>query len=404
MKPNPNRRDLIRAALAGATLASVPAVLRPEPVPAPPGQVVAYLPPPARAFVGSPGLAELPDGMLLAKHDLFGPGSTENTVALTRVYRSTDRGAGWTLAAEVRGMYWSNIFTRGPEVFMIGTDRQYGRAVAMRSSDGGATWTRPTSPRDGYILPPGNYHTAPAPTLFHRGRIWRAMESLGPFPHARRFRALVISAPEEADLLDARNWTATNRVRGMEWWLEGKFGGWLEGNAVAAPDGSVVNILRTEVAGGQGRAAVARVSDDGRRLTFDPRRGFIRFPGGEKKFTIRRDPATGLYWSLVNPVGPAERPLLRQGRSPGGIRNTVTLVCSADLLMWKTRAVVLYHPDPARHGFQYLDWLFDGDDLIALARTAWDDNTGGPPRAHDANYLTFHRIKNFRELNNHGPE
>ena len=37
-----------------------------------------------------------------------------------------------------------------------------------------------------------------------------------------------------------------------------------------------------------------------------------------------------------------------------------------------------------------------GDDLIALSRTAWPDGLGGPVRQHDANYLTFHRFKNFR--------
>jgi hypothetical protein len=80
------------------------------------------------------------------------------------------------------------------------------------------------------------------------------------------------------------------------------------------------------------------------------------------------------------------------------IRNTLALVSSPDLRSWTERAVILHHLDRARHAFQYVDWLFDGDDLIAVSRTAYDDDTGGAHTAHDANYLTFHRIVGFRDL------
>jgi hypothetical protein len=62
------------------------------------------------------------------------------------------------------------------------------------------------------------------------------------------------------------------------------------------------------------------------------------------------------------------------------------------------RSVVLYHPDDEYHAFQYVDWLVEGDDIIFTSRTAYDDGLGGAYRFHDANFLTFHRIKNFRNL------
>ena len=40
----------------------------------------------------------------------------------------------------------------------------------------------------------------------------------------------------------------------------------------------------------------------------------------------------------------------------------------------------------------------EGDDLLVASRTAYDDGLGGARRAHDANYLTFHRIPVFRQL------
>ena len=60
-----------------------------------------------------------------------------------------------------------------------------------------------------------------------------------------------------------------------------------------------------------------------------------------------------------------------------------------------TRELVLHHPDVEYHGFQYVDWLFDGDDLIVASRTAFDDGLGGAHNQHDANFLTFHRVVDF---------
>jgi hypothetical protein len=86
---------------------------------------------------------------------------------------------------------------------------------------------------------------------------------------------------------------------------------------------------------------------------------------------------------------------------PASIRNTLVLMRSHDLRRWEPRSIVLHHPDTLKHGFQYVDWyvdwLFDGDDLVAACRTAHDDAQGGAHRAHDANYLTFHRLERFRE-------
>jgi hypothetical protein len=75
------------------------------------------------------------------------------------------------------------------------------------------------------------------------------------------------------------------------------------------------------------------------------------------------------------------------------------LTSSKDLKNWTIRSILLYHPDNLKHGFQYSDWLFDGQDIIAVVRTAFDDAEGGAHNKHDANFLTFHRWRNFRQLN-----
>jgi hypothetical protein len=355
-----------------------------------PGVVIAHSPASTQQYIGSPSIAVLPDGEYLASHDLFGPGSTRDR---TRVYSSRDRGASWTFVTEITGQWWSTLFLHRGALYLIGTSREEGFAVIRRSTDRGRTWTEPVDGKSGLLLGDGRYHCAPVPVLEHEGRIWRAMEdAMGPDGWGHHFNSFMMSAPAGADLLDASNWTFSNRLGWNGEWLGGRFGGWLEGNAVVAPDGGIVNILRADFRDPVEKAAIIRISRDGKTASFDPATGFVDFPGGCKKFTIRRDPRDGAYWTLSNFV-PADI----RTPNPERTRNTLALVRSSDLASWEVRAIVLQHPDAATHGFQYADWLFDGDDIVAVVRTAFDDDSGGAHNQHDANYITFHRVRNFRE-------
>ena len=356
-----------------------------------PGVVVNHLAAATKQFIGSPSIAILPNGGYVATHDIFGPGSTRDR---TLVFASHDRGATWQRLAEIAGQWWSTLFVHRGALYLMGTSREYGAAVIRRSEDGGRTWTTPRDADSGLLLGDGKYHCAAVPVLMQGGRVWRAMEdAMGPGVWGSHFRAFMLSAPEDADLLKAASWTASNRLGRDPQWLGGKFGGWLEGNAVAAPDGGIVDLLRVDDRPEGNTAAVIRISADGRTATFDPADGFRTFPGGCKKFTVRFDPASRLYWSLTNFV-----PARHRGGNPERTRNTLALVASPDLRQWTVRAVVLHHPDVERHGFQYADWQFDGDDLIAVSRTAFDDADGGAENQHNANFLTFHRIRGFRAL------
>lgn len=358
-----------------------------------PGVVIDHLPAADGRYVGSPGLAVLPNGDYVASHDYFGPKSGEHERALTAVFRSRDRGATWEKISTVNGGFWSTLFVHGDALHLIGTESHYGHAIVRRSEDGGLTWTEPVDGATGRLFADTRYHCAPVPVLLHRKRLWRAMEdSQGPGGWGTCFHSFMLSVPESADLLQATNWVASNRILGQTNWLDGRFRGWLEGNAVVAPDGDVVNLLRVDTAQWPEHAAMVRISADGLKATFDPENGFVDFPGGAKKFTIRHDPRTGLYWSLANYLPPRHR-----DRRPGATRNTLALISSPDLRHWDVNSVLLHHPDPANHGFQYVEWLFDGEDMIAASRTAYDDGLGGAHNNHDANFLTFHRVVNFRQ-------
>jgi hypothetical protein len=240
----------------------------------------------------------------------------------------------------------------------------------------------------------GEYHCAPMPVIEHAGRLWRAMEHREPpIAWGINYRAGMLSVPVDADLLNAANWTCCNFLPSDRAWNGGDMGAWLEGNAVVTPAGELVDVLRVQTRSPDEKAAIVHISPDGKTASFDPATGFVKFPGGAKKFAIRYDPQTRRYWSLASVVLDRFR-----ANDPGRIRNTLALTSSADLLNWEVRCILLQHPDVARHGFQYVDWQFDGEDIIAACRTAFDDAQGGAHNAHDANFLTFHRFANFRRL------
>jgi hypothetical protein len=346
-----------------------------------PGVVIDHSPAESGRYIGSPSIAVLPNGSYVASHDYFGPATNENRTA---IFRSDDAGKTWRRLTEFDGQFWSSLFVHKAALYIMGTGGQYGGAVIRRSTDGGITWTTPKDKRSGLLFAEGQYHCAPVPVVVHNGRIWRAMEDRDP-PEGwgSNFRSFVMSAAVDADLLDADSWTSSNRLRFDPAW-RGR--AWLEGNIVVTPDKKLVNILRVECKEAE-IAAMVHISQDGRSVSFDPEKDFIDFYGGTNKFTIRYDPVTRRYWSLVN-----------KQMNPTAYRNILTLVSSSDLRTWKVQSVILQHPDSEEHAFQYLDWLFEDKDIIAVSRTAYDDGLGGAHRAHDANYLTFHRISNFREL------
>lgn len=313
---------------------------------------------------------------------------------MTRVFRSSDNGSSWTAASVVNGAFWSTLFVHRDALYLLGSTKEYGDTVIRRSNDGGFTWTTPSTAATGLLAGGGQYHCAPMPVISHDGRLWRAMERRVPASGwGTNFCAGMLSVPENADLLDAANWTISNLLPSDTAWLGGKFGGWLEGNAVVEPGGNLVNILRVHQPDYPEAVAVVSVSRDGLTLLFDPSSGFRGMPGGAKKFAIRHDPASGRYWSLVSHV-----PAAYQNTHPSSTRNTLALVSSPDLVTWTNHGTILSHPDVLRHGFQYVEWIFDGDDIIATCRTAFDDTAGGAPNYHDANHLTFHRVRNFRNF------
>ncbi len=381
-------------------------------------------------YLGSPSIVRLPGGELLATHDYFGSGcpkNHQNEEHLTSVYRSVDDGRTWRNVTHIANAFWSTLFVHRGSVYLLGCSQQYGSVVIRRSDDGGNRWTHPADAGSGLLFAggfyhdPPNYHCGPMPLLAHDGRLYRAVEDCTPCVWGRGFCSCVISAAQDADLLDACSWTMSNSLAFDPAWVPPAWGpmvnpGWLEGNCVLSPTGEIWNILRMNSEPLADKAAIVKVEDGGRRVTFDPATGFIDFPGGMTKFTIRHDAVAGVYVTLSNPAAGSTRSVARQMLAAGASqamrdvfspvhdgayqRNVLCLCVSRDLRNWQIADVLLTDdsglaegPSRSLTGFQYVDWQFDGDDLIYLVRTAYR----GANNFHDSNRITFHRLAQWRQ-------
>lgn len=352
----------------------------------PPGKVVAYSDAKSGIFIGSPSLLILPNGNYLASHDFFGKSLSQG---ITHIYKSTDQGNSWEKIAELKNQFWSNLFKMGDTIYIMGTTKEYGAVVIRKSTDFGYTWTTPRDKFTGILLNDGEYHTAPVPVVINNGKIWRSMEDRNPpTDWGKNFRAFVMSAPINSDLLNAENWECTNRLSYDPKWPGSA---WLEGNVVETPKGYLWNILRNHTKTGE-KAAVTKVGLTGKVLSFDPNSGFIDFPGGSVKFTIRFDSVSNKYYSITNYI-----PFEYKNGNPERTRNTLALTVSDDLINWYVDSIILHSEDVESIGFQYVDFRFEGDDIIFLSRTAYYQNDGHKTNQHDSNYLTFHRLKDFRK-------
>lgn len=357
-----------------------------------PGTAIGQTPGTSRIYMGSPSICILSNGNLIASNDFFGsnPEARVNGKSITRIYQSKDAGASWVVVTDIVGQFMSTLFVQGGKLYIIGLSGNEGNVIIRKSTDNGASWTVPSDSTNG-VLKKGKFHTAPTPVVLHNGRIWRAMEdadgTVKTWP--KKYSAFMLSASANANLLEANNWLSSNALPYDASYLGGYFYGWLEGNAVVGPKGDMLNVMRVHTFDKtRERIALIHVDETGAKSSFDAKDGFKDFPGGGKKFTIRYDSLSSKYYTLSNYVPTAYRGTIPLDR----VRNTLALCSSKDLADWNVDSIIIHHPDTLKHGFQYVDWQFDGNDIIAVSRTAFEDANS----YHNTNFLTFHRIKNFR--------
>ena len=356
------------------------------------GTVVNYLHPDdeAYAFSGrylcSPSLLMHPDGYLLASMDVFRGNSPQN---LTLIFRSDDGGKTWHHLTELMPCFWGKLFLHKGEVYMLACSTEYGDLLIGKSTDGGATFGAPTVLLRGANGKNGSsgVHKNPQNIVSLGGRLYTSLEWGSWANKEYHHAAMVMSCDENADLLLPESWSFTEPVPFTHFAPEVSDvklpAMTIEGTPVIAPDGRLLNIMRFSK---RGYALCYSVNTQDAEAALEYSH-IMEFPANFSKFMIKYDEVSGAYYSIVCRLWED---------SPESARNYQTLMRSHDLKTW-VDAAVLYdfrHMKASEVGLQYVDFSFEGDDIIYLCRTAWN----GASNFHDANYSTFHRIKNFRKL------
>lgn len=340
-------------------------------------------------FLCSPSLVKHPDGYLLASMDLFAGDYPQN---LTLIYRSDDGGETWHYVSELMPCFWGKLFIHKNELYMISVSTEYGDLLIGKSLDGGKTFTSPVTILRGANGKHGEcgVHKNPQNVLVHNNRIYITIEwgSWGRCYHA----PTVISCDCDSDLLDYTNWVIPHPVKYDPNWegtAKGKSAGNLEGTLVLSPENELLNVMRYQTGGcvpEYGLALVYKVDTENVQNPIKYHYA-MEFPANLSKFMIKKDEKTGLYYTICSRI-----------TDPTNIyaRNLVSLMVSKDLKKWDLVCDLIdkRHEDSKKVGFQYVDFEFDGDDIIWLCRTAQN----GSSTYHNTNLITFHRTKNFRDI------
>lgn len=417
---------------------SDPRILIPNYVP---GKCVAYLNPydsafdPAGRYFGSPSIVKLENGDIVVSHDLFldsspndlGVDFRDKTAAercVTMLYKSCDGGKSWSFLTKVRCCTFGKLFLFKGKLYIIGLssggsailndpfnlDERRGDMLSEQkgldvklfcSEDGGQTFGEPCNITGGRF--PGSFHKAATPVIECAGRLWVALDA--PKNPESGFGMAAASVDINCDIMDEKNWVVTTPFLYYDKNWEGTVDGiWPymmeEANAVCGPDGEFYVIARYNSVNYS--AEFIKHEDDGLKVVV--MRGdkdnpsapleFVKmqhFIGGFSKFTINFDTVSNKYYALVS-------------RATGNMccqRNILSLVSSKDLSSWTIERDCInlldlnWYQTCQEAGMYYCDWIFDGDDILAVCRTALHDCIN----YHNSNMITFHRFTDFRNVN-----
>ncbi len=439
-------RAVMLRALAGCVCAlwCTPAALSAAPIRPLANEFVAVgeSPAPQTIPLYTPSILALPDGRLVAAYERGGT-ARQNNAAYAFILTSDDHGRTWVQRGATR-MTHARLFTAGNSLYYLG---HRGDLLVARSDDRGETWSEPAALTKGQ-----SWHQSACNVWHARGNVYLVMERrVGTENKAWPVGALapvLLRAKEDADLTKRESWTFASELvfadlidgyRENDPALE-FFGvpffkqaypdravvatspkrrtsspmGWLETNVVQIvdpdhywhdPSGRTFHLFMRAHTAGTGYAALAKVVEqpDGSMHTqletvpSGKKALFLPMPGGQMRFHVCYDAQTKLYWLLssqaTDSMKRADRLPPERYDLPNNERHRLVLHFSKNMVDWCFAGLVAKTDSPkeARH---YASMDIDGDDLVILSRSG----DARAKSAHDGNLITFHRVKQFRDL------
>lgn len=387
----------------------------------------------------SPSLVRLKTGRLVASYtEDRKKESTEKSFQV--ILTSDDGGKTWTKRAESPATQ-GRIFEAGDSLYYLATGA--GMPIS-RSADQGLTWSQPVLLTDKDKV----WQQTAANVWLANGNIYLVMElrvkKIDAWGAGEKAPVLM-RAKLGADLTKPPSWTFSSTLDfadlipgyrendpqinyfGIPFYPQNypnrqpispgrSFSpmGWAEGSVVQIldpdnywydPTGHTFHIFLRALTGMTNYGAMCKVVEnaDGSMTTSlesapsGKKILFLPLPGGQMRFHVCYDPKTKLYWLLssqtTDSMTRAEKLSPERHDLAFGERHRLVLHFSKNMVDWCFAGVVAIGDSPkeARH---YAAMDVDGDDLVILSRSA-DESAHS---AHDGNMITFHRVKNFRDL------
>ena len=374
--------------------------------------VIAESPRPDSIFLYTPGIVEGFDGRLIVSVDYGGPGTylldgpksdfgDFKAGTQIRVLQSDDNGKTWRETQNRIPMMHEILFKAGKSLYMIGHS---GRLLITRSDDNGETWSEVS-----VLCPEPRWHQSCTPVDIHDGKVTLVYEKWVAEGHKwPGVGPVLMQAKVDTDLTDPANWKFSelynpdedmeaSRPSGIPVVKVGQ-PGLLETNVVRVfdennpfydPTGkSVVLMMRANTGFPDIGVMMKGVEKEDGSLAVeklhykDGDMYFAHIPGADLKFYVCYDPESGLYWLLHSQI---------DGRMSG--RRRLALSFSPNLIHWTFAGLVAIGPadNASRH---YATMMISGDDLLIVSRSG-DERAR---TAHDGDLVTFHRVKDFRQL------
>ena len=388
----------------------------------------------------TPSILALPGGRLVAAYERGGDGR-KNNAAYALIFTSDDHGKTWTQRGGLK-MTHARLFAAGKSLYYFG---QRGDLQIARSDDRGGTWSEQVALTKGQA-----WHQSACNVWHANGNVYvaferryRVIEAWGPSEKA----LVLLRAQAAADLTKAAAWTfsselvfadivpgvRTNEVNlpflGIPFFKQNYPNrapvsassrrtmppiGWVEPAVVQVmdpdhywydPTGHTFHIVARAHTGGTGFACITKVVEnaDGTMtmlLEHAPSGQtmmYVPFPGGHLRFHLLYDEKTKLYWLLSSQATDSmrrpDRLSVDRFDLPYNERHRMVLHFSKNLIDWCFAGLVAKTESPreARH---YASMDIDGEDLVILSSSG-DDRAKS---AHEGNLITFHRVRNFRNL------
>lgn len=363
-------------------------------------------------YIHDPGVQIFPNGHIFVvapvrrRKEIEKPGEGPWPQATSLLLaRSNDHGQSWEQLPSIAHYRDATPIVHHDALYLIIPDYSKNQVAIIRSTDEGSSWSKPS--------------------VVLKEQLWNCQTSLAErdnylywaltsYPNGNTLKAVAIDL--DKDLMDPTAWqvssgcelpqvpallkdasTAKNK---RSWHRPWSADTWLEPNVVNV-NGRLLAISRvvTDDFATAGLGAVCEIVRDGTSMKVD----FLQFhpmPGGQCKFMIVYDQPSRLFWMLANTPTDSHdlfargEELINTGfvAGPGNERRILTLHYAVDALNWFPAGVVAMWPSPLQ-AFMYPSAVIDQDDLVFISRTSHN-----APNQHDADIVTFHRIRDLRSL------